>query len=245
MPGKKGPSQKAVDELVTSYLIDSVKEHAQGEDEELFDKILALHELAVAREAGHDPAERIGAVKTNPLIRGAVAAMGERIQRLVDTGVKIAQDTKILRIKLRERLADEGLDPSDPGQYAECVLEYERVLADTIPLPQALHNVDAVAELVDLANEVLHPGGGLKRTLYDMGWSAFRKIIFKDPQVLEAMEELKAEVQADPERLKRVSKLIRKLGPGIVKEAYARAEGGAEPRRVKKAAPKKASKKKA
>jgi hypothetical protein len=149
--------------------------------------------------------------------------MGDRVQRLVDTGVKVAADTQVLRERLRERLIEKGLDPADEDEYEESVLEYERVLADTVPLKEALVNMEAVADLVDLANDVLHPGSGLKRHLYDMAWAAFRKRVFTDPAVLERIEDLKGEIEADPERLKRIAKLIRKQGPGIVRDAYARA----------------------
>lgn len=222
MPAKKMPSQKAVDELVASYLLDAVRENA-GPDEELLDKVLALHELAAEREASDGLAGRIGEVRENPLVRGALAAMGDRVQRLVDTGVKVAGDTQVLRERLRDRLAEKGLDPADEAEYEECVLEYERVLSDTIPLKEALVNMEAVADLVDLANDVLHPGSGLKRHLYDMAWATFRKRVFTDPHVLEQIEDLKGEVEADPERLGRIAKLIRKQGPAIVKEAYQRA----------------------
>lgn len=228
MAGKKGPSQKAVDELVASYLLDAVRENA-GADEAMLDKVLALHDLASEREAADGLADRITHVTDNPLIRGAVAAMGDRVQRLVKTGTKVAADTQILRLRLRERLLERGLDPADDEQYDECVLEYERVLAETIPLPTALTNMEAVVELVELANEVLHPGSGLKRHLYDMAWSAFRKMVFTDPKVLARIEDLKAEIQEDPDRLKRIAKLIRKVGPGVVKEAYERAEASPSP----------------
>lgn len=222
LPGKKKPNQKAVDELVASYLLDAVREHA-GEDEDLLDKVLALHDLAAEREASDGLANRIGDVRQNPLVRGAIAAMGDRVQRLVDTGVKVAADTQVLRTNLHARLAELGLDPADDDQYEECVLEYERVLAGTIPLDEAVTNMEAVADLVDLANDVLHPGSGLKRHLYDMAWSAFRKRVFTDPDVLERIEDLKSEVEQDHERLKRIAKLIRREGPGIVQEAYDRA----------------------
>ena len=222
MPGKKSPSQKAVDELVASYLLDAVRENA-GQDEDLLDKVLALHDLAAEREASSGLASRIGDVKDNPLVRGAIAAMGDRVQRLVDTGVKVAADTQVLRERLRERLVEKGLDPADEDEYEASVLEYERVLADTIPLKEALVNMEAVADLVDLANDVLHPGSGLKRHLYDMAWAAFRKRVFTDPAVLERIEDLKGEVEADPDRLKRIARLIRKEGPAVVKDAYARA----------------------
>lgn len=222
MPGKKQPSQKAVDELVASYLLDAVREHA-GQDEDLLDKVLALHDLAAEREASDGLASRIGDVRENPLVRGAIAAMGDRVQKLVDTGVKVAGDTQVLRTRLRERLVEKGLDPADEDQYEDCVLEYERVLSDTIPLREALTNMEAVADLVDLANDVLHPGSGLKRHIYDLAWATFRKRVFTDPAVLERIEDLKAEVEADPNRLKRIAKLIRKEGPAVVKDAYARA----------------------
>jgi hypothetical protein len=234
VPAKKMPSQKAVDELVASYLLDAVRENA-GSDEDLLDKVLALHELAAEREASEGLAGRIGEVRENPLVRGAVAAMGDRVQRLVDTGVKVAGDTQVLRARLRERLAERGLDPANEDEYEESVLEYERVLAETIPLKEALVNMEAVADLVDLANDVLHPGSGLKRHLYDMAWAAFRRRVFTDPHVLEQIEDLKAEVEADPERLKRIAKLIRKEGPAVVKEAYQRAAETDAP--VKKAPP--------
>lgn len=223
MPAKpKGPSQKAVDELVASYLLDAVREHA-GDDEDLLDKVLALHELAAEREASDGLASRITTMTENPLVRGAVAAMGDRVQRLVTTGTKVAADTQALRGKLRDHLAAKGLDPADEDQYEECVLEYERVLAATIPLDTALTNMGAVADLVDLATDVLHPGSGLKRHIYDMAWSAFRKRVFNDPAVLARIEDLKKEVEDDPERLKRIARLIRRVGPSVVKDAYSRA----------------------
>lgn len=246
MPGKKQPSQKAVDELVASYLLDAVRENA-GQDEDLLDKVLALHDLAAEREASQGLANRIGDVRENPLVRGAIAAMGDRVQKLVDTGVKVAADTQVLRTRLRDRLAERGLDPADDDEYEECVLEYERVLSDTIPLRDALTNMEAVADLVDLANDVLHPGSGLKRHLYDMAWSAFRKRVFTDPAVLERIEDLKGEVERDPERLKRIAKLIRREGPAVVKEAYERAAESSPAKRApvrpkRKAAAKKSPK---
>jgi hypothetical protein len=202
---RKGPSQKAVDELVASYLLDAVREHA-GPDEELLDKVLALHDLAAEREASDGLADRITHVIENPLVRGAVSAMGDRVQRLVQTGTKVAADTQVLRARLKERLTQRGLD-----------------LAATIPLETALTNMEAVVALVELANDVLHPGSGLKRHIYDLAWSAFRKMVFTDPKVLERIEDLKSEVEHDPNRLKRIAKLIRKIGPEVVKDAYQRA----------------------
>jgi hypothetical protein len=237
LPGKK-PNQKAVDELVASYLLDTVREHA-GDDEELLDKVLALSDLAAEREHSDGLARRIGDVRENPLVRGAIAAMGDRVQRLVDTGVKVAADTQVLRAKLRDRLAEKGLDPADDSDWEESVLEYERVLSETIPLSEALHNLEAVADLVDLANDVLHPGSGLKRHLYDMAWAAFRKRVFSDPDVLERVESLKEEVEKDPDRLKRVAKLIRKEGAAAVRDAYDRAEGEAKAPAPRRARPRK------
>ena len=236
MGSKKGPPQKAVDELVAGYLIEAVRSHA-GEDEDLLDRVLSLQDLVMQREGGEDVAERARALRQNPLVRGAISAMGPRVERLVEVGARVAEDAQALRVGLRERLAERGLDPADDDEHEECVAEYERVLAETVPLPRALENIEAVAELVDLAGDVLNPGGGLKARIYDLAWSAGKRMIFDDPAVLERVEALKAEVVEDPERLPRIAGLIRREGPKIVKGAYARAASAAKAARPKAAAP--------
>ena len=171
--------------------------------------------------------------------------MGARFEKLADIGVRIAQDTQALRIRLRERLTEAGIDPLDPAQRSEAEAEYERALSETIPLPIALENVDALAEMVDLANDVLNQEG-LKRHAYEAAWQVGRRIIFKDPKVLARMEQVKSELQGDRARLDRIAKLIRKAGPGIVKEAYRRAAKAAPAKPAPaKAAPAKATRAKA
>ncbi len=233
MASKKGPPQKAVDELVAGYLIEAVRSHA-GKDEDLLDRVLALQDLITQREGGEDLADRAARLRENPLVRGASSAMGSRVERLVEVGTRVAADAQELRVRLRERLAERGLNPADEDDRDECVAEYERVLASTVPLPRALENIEAVAELVDLAADVLNPGSGLKRRMYELAWSAGKKMIFEDERVLARVEDLKAEVTADPERMPRIAGLIRKEGPKIVRAAYARA--ASEAKAAKKAA---------
>jgi len=241
----KAPSQESVDRLVTSYLIDKVKEHSDA-DNELFDSLLALHELAVEREASHDPSHRLEQVKENPLVQGAVAVMGQRVQRLLDVGLRIAQDTQLLRRKLREHLTEEGINPDDPKQREAADLAYERVLAETVPLDVALGNTEALADLIDLANDVLNAGSAPKQMVYEMAWKAFKRTLFKDDHVLDRMERIKSGLQGDRERLARIARLVRTAGPGVVKDAYTRAGKAADRRRSeekKAAAPRPAASK--
>ena len=219
----KGPTQESVDRLVTSYLIDKVREQSDA-DNELFDGLLQLHELAVEREAAHDPSHRLEQVKDNPLVQGAVAVMGQRVQRLMDVGLRIAKDTQLLRTRLRQRLENEGIDPEDKKQHAAAVAAYEQVLAETVPLDVALNNTEALADLVDLANDVLNAGSAPKQMVYEMAWKAFKRTLFKDDRVLERMEKIKSSLQGDRERLSRIAKLVRRVGPDVVREAYERAE---------------------
>jgi hypothetical protein len=221
-----GPTQKSVDELVKRYLIDKVRAHA-GRDEELFDSILALHELAEQRESSHDSAKRLKELRDSPMVRTAMAFLGERFQRLADVGIRIAEDTQALRFLLRERLGEAGIDPLNPKQRAAAEAEYERALVQTIPLPTALENVSALAEMVDLANDVLNQTG-LRRHAYEAAWQFGKRAIFKDEKVLAKMEHIKTDLQGDRERLVRVSALIRKIGPGVVKDAYARGASAAK-----------------
>ena len=221
MAAKKKVTQAATDELVKRYIIDKVKAHA-GPDRDLFESVLALHELAEQHESGTDSSKRLGELRDSPMVRTAMAVLGPRFQRLADIGVRIATDTQALRVDLRKSLEAVGIDPADPKQAAEAEAEYERVLAATIALPVAIDNVNGLADMVDLANDVLNQQG-LKRHAYEAAWQVGRRIIFKDPKVLARMEQVKSELQGDKARLERIAKLIRKLGPGIVKDAYARA----------------------
>lgn len=221
MAAKKKVTQAATDELVKRYIIDKVKAHA-GPDRDLFESVLALHELAEQHESGTDSSKRLSELRDSPMVRTAMAVLGPRFQRLADIGVRIATDTQALRVDLRKTLEAAGIDPADPKQAAEAEAEYERVLAATIALPVAIDNVNGLADMVDLANDVLNQQG-LKRHAYEAAWQVGRRIIFKDPKVLARMEQVKSELQGDKARLERIAKLIRKLGPGIVKDAYARA----------------------
>lgn len=217
---KRGPSQAAVDELVKRYLVDKVRAHA-GRDEELLDSVLALQDLAEQRETGGDPAKRLKELRDSPMVRTAMAFLGDRFRSLADVGVKLAMDTQELRKVLRLRLGERGIDPADPKQLPEAEAEYERVLAATIPLETALLNVDALAEMVDLANDVLNQRG-LKRHAYEAAWHVGKRTLFQDEQVLARMEDVKLQLQGDRARLERIAKLIRKVGPGVVRAAYRR-----------------------
>ena len=123
------------------------------------------------------------------------------------------------------KLTELGINPAEPKQLADAEAEYERVLVATIPLDTALENVDALAEMVDLANDVLNQEG-LKRHAYEAAWHVGKRTLFHDPKVLAKMEEVKLQLQGDRARLERIGKLIRKVGPGVVKAAYKR---GAKP----------------
>ena len=151
MAGKKRVTQAAADELVKRYIIDKVKAQATV-DQELFDSVLALHELAEERESDGSSAKRLGELRDSPMVRAAMAVLGQRFQRLADIGVRIANDTQALRVELRQRLEAAGVDPSDPKQAAAADAEYERTLAATIPVGVALENVGGLADMVELAN---------------------------------------------------------------------------------------------
>jgi hypothetical protein len=235
VPAKWKPDQEAVDELVKGYLLERVSEQA-GADRELFDSVMALHELAEANEPTHEPAERLEGLRDSPAIKAAMVFLGGRVQRLIDVGVKIAKDTKALRVRLRDHLGEKGIDPANPKQRVAAVAEYERVLAATIPLDIALTNVEALADMVELANDVLNQRG-LKRHAYELAWQAGRRAIFKDPKVLAQMEQLKSDIQRDPPRLQRVEKLIREIGPEVVKDAYRRGLELESPKAKAKPAP--------
>ena len=221
MAAKKGKvSQEAVDELVKRYLLDKIRAQA-GEDEDLLDDVLAIHELASQHEKGNDPSKRLRELRDSPMIRTAMAFLGERFRKLADVGVRLAEDTQTLRTTLRKRLADEGIDPADPKQLAAAEAEYERVLVETVPLDTALENVTALADMVDLANDVLNQEG-LKRHAYEAAWKVGKRILFDDDRVLASMESVKQSLQGDKTRLTRISRLIRKVGPGVVRDAYKR-----------------------
>ena len=134
---KGGPPQEAVDELVKRYLVDKIRVHA-GADQELFDNLLDLHDLVIEREAGADSTTRLHELRDSPMVRAALAFLGERFQRLADVGIRLAHDTQALRRNLGPSLAALGIDPADPAQLTAAEAEYERVLVDTVPLETAL-----------------------------------------------------------------------------------------------------------
>src|SRR5204863_275528 len=114
---KKRVTQAAADELVKRYILDKVRAQATA-DQDLFDSVLALHDLAEQRETSHDSAQRLGELRDSPMVRAAMAVLGQRFQRVADIGVRIAKDTLALRIELRSRLEAEGIDPTDRKQHA-------------------------------------------------------------------------------------------------------------------------------
>lgn len=218
-PGSSDP----VARLVIGYLFDRIRE-VEGADPDLLDRALELYRLIESGGPGGQRPDLEG-LRRNATFRGLVGLLGGRAQRLADVGLAIAADNRTLMTSLRQAFEERGIDPADPARRDEAVALYERLLAASVPLDRSLQNVAAIADTIDLANDLLNPRSAVVRGLLPSAIQALLPAVVRDPEVRRRVEALRLELTGQPERLATLGRLVRHEGPGIVRAAYRRGGG--------------------
>lgn len=219
MSATTGPDP--VKALVKGYLIERVRSLSEA-DPELFSQAFELYDTLERHhaEAGHDHLHQL---KRHPMMEKALGLLGERAPHIYEAAVRITQHDAEMAEVLRERLDELGLDLATDEGHEAATLEYERVLAETVPLDDSLDNVAAVADAIELGNDFLNAESMLKRAGFRAAWAIVLPLAVRDEEVRERVDALKDELTGDPDRLKAMADLVRKEGPRIVREAYERA----------------------
>jgi hypothetical protein len=206
--------------LVRGYLIEHVRSLAEA-DPALFDKAFALYDTLERHHERAGP-EHLHHLRDHPLLDRVLGLLGRRAHHVHAAAVRVTQDNERIVERLRERVAELGIDPTTPSGWREATSEYERILAQEVPLETSLDNVAAVADAVELSNDFLNARSVLKRGAFQAAWAVLLPLAVRDAEVRAEVEGLKRELSGDRRRLAEMAGLIRREGPRIVREAYAR-----------------------
>lgn len=220
-----GPSRRPADpvaSLVTGYLIEQVKEVASA-DRELLDRALELYQAVETGGLGDGSTDRIAGILESGAFRVFSRLLGKRARHLAEVGLRLARDNRVIMAELRSRLVEAGLDAARPEHREAAVAWYERILAATVSLDTSLENVAAVADTIDLANDILNPSASWKATAFRRAWPVLARLVIEDEGLRVRVDELREELSGDPARLEAMAAIVRDAGPGVVRRAYRRA----------------------